>query len=161
VSAELIGAPELHRRLKAIAAIGAPGHVGRTSLSSIWADTAANAARSRVPVRTGTTRQSIQPAIRRGERVVVGKYTVNFIDAGAKGHVEPRQPGLTPTGRVSRRKRGTGKILTFQVGGRTLFRKKVNKPAIAARPFKKWAAAEGLKLLNWKAFVYGVWNKAA
>jgi len=161
VSAELIGAPELHRRLKAIAAIGAPGHVGRTSLSSIWAEGAADAARSRVPVRTGATRGSIRPATRRGSPSVVGKYTVNFIDAGAKAHVEPRQPGLTPTGRVSRRKRGTGKILTFQVGGQTLFRKKVNKPAIAARPFKVWARDEGLRRLNWTAFVYGIWNKAA
>lgn len=161
MTATLQGAPELHRRLQAIAAIGAPTGPGRTTLSSIWAEGAADAARSRVPVRTGATRRSIRPATRRGNPSVVGFYTVNFIDAGSKAHVEPRQAGLTKTGRVSRRKVGSGKLLKFQVGGKTMFRKKINKPAIAARPFKVWARDEGLRRLDWKAFVYGIWNKAA
>jgi hypothetical protein len=116
-----------------------------------------------IPSRTGATRASIRPGgIRRGRAVVVGKYTVNFIDAGSKAHVEPRQfSKFTPTGRISKRKRGSGKTLKFQVGGQTLFRRKVNKPAIAAHPFKKEAGRKGIEAANWSEFVTGIWNRAA
>lgn len=156
----LIGADALRRRLKALATV--PAAHGQSSLAVRWQQGTVRAAKPMIPVRTGTTRASIRPgATRRGKATVVGKYTVNFIDAGSKAHVEPRQAGLTPTGRVSRRKRGSGKVLKFQVGGQTVFRKKVNKPRIAPHPFKKAAARKGLESVNWLTMIYGLWNRAA
>jgi len=159
----LKGGAELHKRLRAISAISAPADRGReSSLAARWQVNTTRIARQMVPVRTGETRRSIRPGTsRRGRTTVVGKFTVNFIDAGSKAHDEPRQPGLTPSGRVSRRKRGTGKVLKFQMGGATIFRKKVHKPRIAAHPFKKRAAREGLVAVNWATMIAGLWNRAA
>ena len=156
----LIGADALRRRLKALATV--PSTTNRQSLPARWQAATVRAARPMIPVRTGATRASIRPGgTRKGNATVVGKYTVNFIDAGSKAHVEPRQAGLTKTGRVSRRKLGSGKVLKFTSGGQTLFRKRVNKPRIAAHPFKKEAARKGLEHLNWATMIYGLWNKAA
>jgi hypothetical protein len=160
VSATLIGGAELHKRLKALAAV--PAATGSSGFSRRWQDATVRAAKPMIPHRTGETRASIRPgSTRKGNVTVVGKYTVNFIDAGSKAHVEPRQAGLTKTGRVSRRKRGSGKVLKFEVGGQAVFRKKVNKPRIAARPFKKEAGRKGLQAANWSEFIYGIWNRAA
>jgi hypothetical protein len=157
---KLIGADELRRRFKALATV--PSTTNRSSLPARWQTATVRAARPMIPVRTGQTRASIRPGgTRKGNATVVGKYTVNFIDAGSKAHTEPRQAGLTKTGRVSRRKLGSGKVLKFSEGGQTLFRKRVNKPKIAAHPFKKAAARKGLEHLNWATFIYGLWNRAA
>jgi len=165
----LLGAADLHKRFKALNAAIEPGR-GVTfpsqSVAYRWQQGTAKAARTRIPVRTGETRRSVRPGNWKGRPAVLAKYTVNFIDAGSKAHDEPRSM-LTPTGRVSRRKRNiSGKTgqplrLKYQMGGRTVFSKKVHKPRIAARPFKKWAAEEGLIAINWLTFVVGVWNRAA
>jgi hypothetical protein len=162
--ATLKGAPELRRRLKAIQTITKPTtSVGGLSPSTEWQAATARIARQMVPSRTGKTRASIRPGgVRRGNPRVVGFYTVNFIDAGSKAHVIPRQYArFTPTGRISRRKRGSGKMLKFQVGGRTVFRKKVDKPSIAARPFKKEAARRGEQAVRWGEILVALWNRAA
>jgi hypothetical protein len=157
---KLQGANELRKRMRALSTVADPA--SRESLPSRWQRGTVRAAQGMIPVRTGETRRSIRPGTtRRGRATVVGKFTVNFIDAGSKAHDEPRQPGLTKTGRVSRRKRGTGKVLKFQMGGRTVFSKKVHKPRIAAHPFKKRAARAGLESVNWVTMIYGFWNRAA
>lgn len=158
----LQGADALRRRLRALRS--APQTSGTSSLARRWQEETVRAAQPMVPIGpTGETRRSIRPGPNRhGNPTVVGKYTVNFIDAGSRAHTEPRQFSmLTPTGRVSRRKRGSGKVLKFNEGGQTMFRKKVNKPAIRARPFKKAAARKGLERVNFGAFVVGLWNRAA
>ena len=158
----LQGADELRRRLKAIGVIADTTRSGQSSLAYRWQQGTVRAAKPMIPVRTGATRASIRPGgTRKGKATVVGKYTVNFIDAGSKAHVEPRQAGLTKTGRVSRRKRGSGKVLKFTMGGQTMFRKKVNKPRISGRPFKKEAARKGMAALNWVNYIYDIWNRAA
>jgi hypothetical protein len=161
VSATLLGGAELHKRLKALASV--PAASGNAGFGRLWQNATVRAARPMIPVRTGATRASIRPGLnRKGTVTVVGKYTVNFIDAGSKAHVEPRQfSKFTPTGRISKRKRGSGKVLKFQVGGQTMFRRKVNKPKIAAHPFKKAAGRKGLDAANWSEFIIGLWNKAA
>lgn len=156
----LQGADALRRRLRAIQAIGKGS--GGDSLPRRWQTATVRAARPQVPARTGATRRSIRPGRISGDKAtVVGKYTVNFIDAGSKAHAIPRQAGLTKTGRVSRRKVGSGKVLKFQAGGQTIFRKKVNKPRIAARPFKKEAARKGLASLDFLGSLINAWNRAA
>ena len=156
MGATLHGKEGLARRLAAIASVG-------DAIPRRWQEATVRAAKAMVPVGpTGDTRRSLRPGKLTGNNVtVVGKYTINFIDAGSKAHTEPRQAGLTKTGRVSRRKLGSGKVLKFSEGGQTLFRKRVNKPKIAAHPFKKAAARKGLEHLNWATFIYGLWNRAA
>lgn len=160
MSFTLTGAKALQSRFKALATI--PAATGSSSFARHWQEGTVRAAKPMIPRRTGATRESIRPgATRRGNATVVGKYTVNFIDAGSKAHVEPRQAGLTKTGRISKRKRGSGKVLKFEMGGQTFFRRKVNKPRIAARPFKKEAGRKGLRAADWSEFVIGIWNRAA
>lgn len=155
MGATLHGKEGLARRLAAIATVG-------DAIPRRWQEATVRAARQMVPVGpTGETRRSLRPGRATGKNVtVVGKYTVNFIDAGSKAHVEPRQRGLTKTGRVSRRKLGSGKVLKFEVGGLPVFRKKVNKPAIAARPFKKESGRRGLEAIHMDEITIGLWNKA-
>lgn len=160
----LEGVPQLRRRLKAIATITKPtGGPSGPTFAEVWQEKTVGIAQQMVPVRTGRTRKSIRPGKRRGQPSVVALYTVNFIDAGSKAHVEPRQfSRFTPTGRISRRKRGSGKTLMFQgSGGGTFFRKKVNKPPIAAHPFKKEARARGLREARFAVFLTNLWNRAA
>lgn len=141
----LKGAPELHRRLTAIKRV-------LRDEERQWQSATVAAAQRRIPVRTGATRASIHGS-GSGSRVkVVGKYTVNFIDAGSKAHDEPR--GRRRRGRVS-------KVLRFNVGGQTIFRRKVHKRSIPARPFKKAAAREGLAKLDLLKHLIDLWNRAA
>jgi hypothetical protein len=149
---KLRGADGLRKRLRAISGMF-------RTLAPRWQHAAVEAARPRVPVRTGETRRSLRPGKISGSRAtIVGKYTVNFIDAGSKAHDEPRSR-LTATGRVSRRK-GSGKVLKFERGGQAMFRRKVHKPRIAARPFKREAAEEGLKKSGPLQEVIRLWNRA-
>jgi hypothetical protein len=163
VSEALIGAGALHKRLRAIGSVAVRGGMGRNSLVAAWQKGTVAAAKTRIPRGpTGETQRSIRPG--RGA-TVVGKYTINFIDAGSKAHTEPRS-NLTPTGRVSRRKRNLGRtgqplVLKFNKGGHIMFRKKVNKPSIAAHPFKKWAGEQGVRKVPWNSFITGLWNRAA
>lgn len=139
--ATLQGAPELRRRLKAIKTVFKPA--GRE-----WADETARIAKSMVPVASGRTRGSIRRRnASQKKATVVGHYAVNFIDAGVKAH------DITP-------KRGH-KAVRFSSGGKTVFRPKVHKARIAARPFKKRAGAAGLKKVDILSDLIELWNKAA
>ena len=151
----LQGADALRRRLKAIGNV--PREAGRD-----WQRATVAYARLHIPIRTGATRASIRPGVISQKKVtVVGKYTINFIDAGAKAHEEPRSR-FTKTGRRRRGKAaGTGKVLKFQIGGKTFFRRKVLKRAQAAHPFKHEAADVGLRFSNLGDRIITEWNKAA
>jgi hypothetical protein len=150
----LKGAPELHRRIKAIVTV--PNWVGRQ-----WAEQTTRVAKPMIPVKTGATRASVRPQFKGKQARVVGKYTVNFIDAGAKAHDEPRSR-FTKTGRLRRGKAaGSGKTLKFNSGGMTLFRRKIHKPQQTAHPFKKRAAAEGLRKVSPLREIIARWNRAA
>lgn len=110
-----------------------------------WADQTAVIARTMVPSQTGATRASIR---RRNATqrmaTVVGKYTVNFIDAGAKEHD------------ITARKM---QALRFDAGGTTFFRRKVHKRAQAARPFKQRAGEEGLRRVDVLGRALAAWNR--
>jgi hypothetical protein len=136
----LQGASQLRARLKAIKTVFKPA--GRQ-----WADATAAAAKRYVPVKTGKTRASIRRRNASQKKAsVVGFYPVNFIDAGTKAHtIKPRHR----------------KALKFSEGGRPIFRKKVHKPAQAARPFKKRAADEGLRRVDIIRDLIELWNQAA
>lgn len=134
------GARELRARLKAAGLMFKP--YGR-----LWADTTAEEARRRVPVRTGRLRKSIRRRNATQRRAtVVGHFSANFVDAGVKAHdIKARKAPL----------------LIFEAGGRTIFAKKVHKQRIAARPFKRDAAEAGLRRHPMKETLIEMWNKAA
>jgi hypothetical protein len=136
----LQGAPELRRRLKAIKTVFKPA--GRD-----WADETAQAARSLVRVDTGKTRDSIRRRNASMKRAtVVGRYTVNFIDKGAKAHdIKAKKVG----------------VLKFSAGGQPVFRKKVHKRAQRAYPFKAEAARRGLEKVDIIGDLVELWNRAA
>lgn len=154
----LKGSPELRRRLKAIKMVATPAE-------RAWADAAAKSAKRRLGPyrRTGKTISSIHARVsqKKGRMEVVGLYTVNFIDAGAKAHDEPKSR-YTKTGRLRRGKAaGTGKLLKFAVGGKTVFAKKVHKRAQPAHPFKAAAARDGLRKVDPIGELIKAWNRAA
>jgi hypothetical protein len=51
--------------------------------------------------------------------------------------------------------------MKFEAGGHTVFAKKVHKRAQRARPFKKEAAAEGLRKVDIIRDLVELWNRAA
>lgn len=136
----LKGTPELKRRMKAIKTIFKTA--GRD-----WADETAIVAKRMVPVKTGTTRDSIRRrnATQR-KATVVGHYAVNFIDAGAKAHD------------VVARKQ---KALKFSSSRGPVFRRKVHKRAQRAQLFKRRAAEEGLRKADLASDLIKLWNDAA
>lgn len=100
-----------------------------------------------VPSATGRTRRSIRRRNASQKRAtVVGRFPVNFIDAGVKAH-DIRAKGF-----------GT---LKFTKAGQAIFRKKVHKSRIAARPFKRRAAEEGLRRVDIIGDLIRLWNEAA
>jgi len=141
---QLKGADELRARLKAIQGVF-------RQTAPRWQRATVAEARRRVPVATGATRASLRAGPATSMKAsVVGKYTVNFIDAGSVAHNEPR----------SRRRKGR-KVLKFNVGGQTIFRRKVHKRAIAARPFKEASAEAGMRKVDLLRVLIDLWNKAA
>lgn len=137
----LRGSDDLRARLRAVRASFKP--IGRK-----WAETTADVARPMVPVRTGRLRASfrVRNATQR-KAVVGGHYTAYFVDAGSKAHtIEPRR----------------AKTLRFTAGdGRTVFSRKVDKPRIAARPFRAKAAHESLRRHPMAETLIAEWNRAA
>lgn len=136
----LKGSRELRRRLKAIRTVFKPA--GRQ-----WADETARIAKTMVPVRTGKTQRSIRRRnASQRKATVVGFYPVNFIDAGAKAHDE--KPRKT-------------RAMKLDVGGRTVFAKKVHKRAQQGNHFKKRAAERGLEKVDIVNDLLQLWNEAA
>lgn len=137
---KIVGGPELRKRLDAIG--GTFKLYGRT-----WADETAVEARRRVPVTTGRLQKSIRRRNASAKRAtVVGHYSANFVDAGAKAHD------------IKARRRP---YMIFEAGGRTIFAKKVHKQRIAARPFKRDAALAGLRRHPMSDTMIDLWNRAA
>jgi hypothetical protein len=141
MAASLKGAPELRRRLKAIKTVFKPA--GRE-----WADTTTQIAKNMVPVKTGRLRGSIRRRNASMKRAtVVGHYSANFVDAGVKAHD------------ITAKKMHA---LKFSTGGpQPVFRRKVHKQRIAARPFKRRAAEEGLRQVDILGDLIELWNRAA
>ena len=138
----LRGSRELRRRLKAIKTVFKPA--GRD-----WTEATVAAAKRRLSssVDTGKTRSSVRR--RNASQVkatVVGNYPVNFIDAGTKAH------DIVPKNVTA---------LKFNVGGQTVFAKKVHKRAQQARPFKKASGEEGLREVDLLRDLIELWNRAA
>lgn len=136
----LKGKPEFRARLRSIRLAFKPA--GRA-----WGSDAVKELDRRTPRRTGKTATSYR--IRNNTQrktTVVGSYIANFIDAGSKAHTE-----------VPKR----AKVLRFQAGGRTVFAKKVHKPRIGPRRFKRAAALAALQKNPLAKELIDQWNKAA
>jgi hypothetical protein len=136
----LKGGRELRSRLRAIKTVFKP-------VAREWTQEVVAIARPSVPVRSGRTRQSIRRGrLSQKKATVVGSHVTNFIDAGTKAH-------------DIRAKRG--KRLKFQAGSRTVFARKVHKPAKAARPFKKEAAQRALEKVDILSDLMTLWRQAS
>lgn len=142
--AQLKGSRELRRRLKAIKTVFKPA-------GKDWADATAIEARRRVQsmgaIDTGKTLSSIRRRnASQKKATVVGRFPVNFIDAGVKAHdIKPKKQS----------------IMRFEAGGKTVFAKKVHKRAIPARPFKHESGLAGLKKVDILGDLIQLWNQAA
>lgn len=136
----LQGSRELRARLRAIKQTFKP--VGRK-----WGDDTVRYAKAHVPAATGRTRASIRVRNASQRRAtVVGRYTVNFIDAGTAQHTE----------RAKRRK-----AMRYGSGNAVHFAKRVHHPAQRARPFKRAAAEYGLRKNPLALELIRRWNEAA
>jgi len=140
MASNLRGAPELRARLKAIKQTFKP--VGRQ-----WADTTAALIKPQVPERTGKGRRSVRRKNASQTRATVAAiYYVGILDKGAKAHdITPRK----------------AKTLAFQAGGRTVFSKRVHKPASRGRRFAIRASQESLRRHPMAETLIQMWNRAA
>lgn len=137
---KLQGASALRSRLKAIRGVFKP--IGRD-----WADETVRLARSRVTVRTGKTLRSIRRRNASQKRAaVVATFGARFIEGGTKEH------DITPRKMTA---------LKFNVGGRTIFSKKVHKRATPAQPFLHRSARDALAEREMLADLIKLWNEAS
>jgi len=130
----IVGASALHSRLNALL------HVAE-NVERTWAAGTVPIIAGYIPENTGATRGSLR-ATTRG---IVGSPIVDFLDRGTRAHEE-----------VAR----NAKVLRFQVGGRTLFRKRVSKPQTRGQDFKDDAMRRGLDRVGDGAII-ATWNGAA
>jgi len=140
VAATLKGERQLRARLRALRKVFKP-------IGKAWAEDTATYSRAHIPVKTGATRKSVRIRNASQKRAtVVGRFPVNFIDAGTRAHDE----------RPKRRK-----AMRYGTGDNVMFAKKVHHPATNARPFKKDAAQYGLRKNPMAVEVIRQWNDAA
>lgn len=137
---KLQGASALRSRLKAIRQVFKPA--GRD-----WADETVRLARRYVPVKTGKGRASIRrknASLRKAS--VQGVWYLGIVQSGTKAHDEvPKK----------------AKALRFNVGGNTIFAKKVHKRAVRGNEFGHRAGREALAedpVLN---NLVKLWNEAS
>lgn len=140
--AGLQGTAEFKARLKAIKKTFRP--YGRK-----WAAATTKRARSGAQFtdRSGKGRRSIRVKGASEKRAtVVASYYVAILDKGSKAHtiVPRRAPNLV-----------------FQAGGRTVFSKKVNKPAARGLGFGQRAGRDALDDVPMAAELIKMWNEAA
>jgi hypothetical protein len=136
----LKGGRELRARLKALRVAFKP--IGRT-----WADGTVEAARPKVPQRTGRLRRSIRVKnSTQRKATVAAHFTAFFVDAGPKPHA------------IKAKKANR---LIFSAGGRTIFARKVNHPGYRGRPFRAQAAHESLRRNPMAQSIIKQWNEAA
>ena len=140
MATNLQGAPQLRARLKAIKESFRP--IGRK-----WATSTTRHARTSAPNRTGKGRRSIRvKSASQRKATVVANYYMAILDKGAKAYtiVPRKKPNLV-----------------FQAGGRTVFAKKVNKPATRGLGFAGRAARDGLRDNPMADELIRQWNSAA
>lgn len=129
----LIGAGALRARLNALSRVP-------SLLEEEWAEATVPIMRGYIPVKTGKTRASLRPS----GQGILGSPVVDFLDSGTRAHDEVAH----------------GKALKFQVGGNTLFRKRVHKPQTRGQEFKAKAGHEGLDKVG-DDLIVRTWNGAA
>lgn len=133
----LHGAAQFTARLHAIE------DTGRV-VAEQWADKGVTGVRSQIQRRTGATAASVHADVSREGARIVGSPVVDYLADGTRAHVEvPRN----------------AKALRFQIGGRTIFSKKVYHPATTGNPGIRQAAMNALG--NFADALYGLWNRAA
>jgi hypothetical protein len=134
----LRGAAQLRSRLSAIE------HSGRT-VAQQWADEGARRTRAQIQRRTGATAASVrsQDVSDTGAQLV-GSAVVIYLAKGTKAHEQ------APV---------NAKAMRFEVGGQTIFSKKVHHPATQGNP-RILDAARGA-LTGFADIIRGLWNAAA
>ena len=136
----LKGGPELRARLKAIKLAFKP-------IGKAWAETTVSEMRPKVPVQTGKGQRSIRVRNVTQKRATVSSiYYMAILDKGSKAHtIVPRK----------------AKTLRFEVGGRTVFARRVNLRARSGMHFAMRAARESLRRHPMAVSLINEWNKAA
>lgn len=140
MASTLKGSPELKARLKAIKQTFKP--VGRQ-----WADTTVQLVKPQIPERSSKGRRSVRRKNASMKRATVAAiHYVGILDKGAKAHtIEPRK----------------AKSLRFNDGNRTVFSRKVHKPATRGRGFAIRASRESMRRHPMAEELIRQWNDAA
>ena len=112
-----------------------------------WAKRTAELSKPAVPVKSGKGRRSVRVKNASQRRATVAAiYYVAILDKGAKAH-------------TIRARRSSS--LVFQSGGRTVFARKVNKPAQRGMHFAKRAADRAIRENPLAQTCIDLWNEAA
>ena len=135
----LQGADELRARLNAIAGAG-------EGLAERWAEEHIRRTRSQINNRTGDTAASLRAEVSRDGARVTGSPVVTYLRDGTQAHEE------RPV---------NAKALRFQIGSRTIFSKRVFKPATRGNPALGDAHRDALDDASFADEVVDRWNGAA
>lgn len=133
----LHGANELRNRLNALRGTG-------QAVAQGWAEESERGMRAEIVRRTGETAASVHAEADAGGGRVLGSPVVIFLSGGTRAHEERPH---------------NAQVMRFQVGGRTIFTKRVQHPATRGNPRILQAAADAIS--GMASAVYRLWNGAA
>jgi len=144
----LKGGPEARARARAIKGIFK--HVAQD-----WVDAATPAARTIYPRRTGALAASIRKMnVSQKKASIKGNYYGAILSAGAKAHT-------IEAGKTATKTRKGAKVLKFNQGGQTFFRKKVHHRGLPSRDYRRRTQKTALERVPFAKRLYDLWNKAA
>lgn len=136
----IIGGPDLRARLNAVA---------NAEYTAEWAADTIELIRHTKPPSKRSESNRWSAKWNRTRAAVYGAYWWVFVDRGTKRHE------ITGTGNP---KRNPPYSLKFQVGGRTIFSRKVTHPRTTRRPFITKAAQEALAGSSMAKLIIKSWN---
>lgn len=136
----LLGKRELDARMDACKGIFQP-------TAQRWAEETVRLAKGRVPVKSGTLRNSIRTRTATARSATVrASYKGRFVESGTKAHT------------IAAKKKHA---LKFEGAGGTIFARKAQRRAKRADPFLVPSAVEALQRVPLRDELYRAWNDAA
>ena len=144
----LRGASEARARARAIKQIFNP-------VAADWVDAAIPAARRIYPRRTGSLAASLRNMnVSHKKASIKGNYYGAILSTGAKPHT-------IEAGKTATKTRKGAKVLKFNKGGQTFFRRKVHHRGLPKRDYRERIEQEAVRKVPLAKRLYDLWNRAA
>jgi hypothetical protein len=119
-----------------------------------WVDAASPAARTIYPRRTGALAASVRKKnVSQKKASIQGNYYGAILSTGAKAHT-------IEAGKTATKTRKGAKVLKFNKGGQTFFRRKVHHRGLPKRGYRQQVEQTAIKRVPLAKRLFDLWNRA-